>query len=1298
MKSNFARLPATSAQFGIWMGQQMAPQSPCYLTAEAIELTGQLDLAALSTAVTDVLNHAATLHTRFEMNDEGLWLWPQERNAKLEYIDLRGEADADAAAQAWIKQSLSVLCDPTKDPLFRSAVLQTAADKQLWYLQIHHIAIDGFAYGLIGQAVAARYSALVLQQPLPTLPDWSLNKIIAAEQTYTETGKRAKDQAFWMAHMKNAPGSVTIDPAQDFSDDVLRHSTRLSSEELSVLQRAAKQCGQDWGSWMLAAISAWLAKQSGQRQFTFGLPVMNRLGTPAINIPCMAMNIVPMSVYLDPEQSMQELSAQLASNMRTIRPHLYYRYGWIRADLGLLEIGKHLFNQAVNIMPFDRHAPFAGLSSIIHPITAGPVKDLNISVSVLNTEWRVCMEANPNAYSMARLTELQADLMAFVAELSALSPQAPLTDLLRDLPALAQMEGEALLKKPESVIAQLLVMTERYADKAAIEFKQGHGRTAGSLTYAALRTQVQQMAARLLANGMQPGDRVVILLPRSPEAIVAILATLWAGGCYVPLDPLGPATRLERVLLDAQAQQVVTLQCWAGKVGAVKTVLLDAPNTMNLLVPAAFLPTANDPAYLLYTSGSTGVPNGVLLGHGALSQFVASAGQLYAVGETDRVLQFAPLHFDASIEEIFLALCHGATLILRTDAMLDSSATFSDFIAAKQITILDLPTAYWHELAHALTEDQAQQLTTVRLTIIGGEAALPERARRWGALLPSQTLLNSYGPTEASIIATTAALAGPDCVWDGSDSVPIGVPRPGVGALIVDENLYPVPVGQAGELLLTGEALALAYHGQPELTARRFVTLSQLDGSPRAYRTGDRACLLDGQLVFLGRLDHEIKISGLRIDPSEIENALLSNPAIAEAAVVAVRRRNGAYTLAAFVVCTQVQTPAQLRSHLADLLAAPAIPDQWHYPASLPRNVNGKIDRKHLAGLLAEQSVGELPDASPLEQQIMQVWFDVLGEMPADIDANFFDLGGKSLQAIQVSSQLSRALQREVAASILFSHATVAALAKALSAPVAHRPPQEAGGHTAFAPLLPIQQGSLPALFCLHPAEGLAWCYLGLAKHLPGVAIYGLQADSQLREADFASWVERYVARIVEQQPQGPYRLLGWSLGGALAQAIAVRLQQRGAVVELVALMDSYPAAAFTNWREPTLHDALITVLSVNGEIAAADLSVDDIYLRLQRPGSPFAALDTAELHRLGDRAWHGMKLFRQSQTETYSGDLLLFRAALDSEAAPAAASWLPYLTGKLECLNLDCNHFGLSDPAPMRVIGQTLAARLGLK
>lgn len=1296
MTKTFQRLAASSAQYGIWMGQQMVPESPSYLTAEAVELRGPLDTAALSASVAEVLGNCQTLHMRFEMNEDGLWQWPQAPGDESpELHDFRQAADPDAAAHHWMRQSLARLCDLTRDRLYRSALLRLAEHRHLWYLQVHHIALDGYGYGLVCQAVAARYSARVRGEALPALPDWRLDKVVEAERQYKANGGFERDKAFWIEHLRQVPAPATIAPPHEFSDEVVRHDARLGPAEIEPLQQAARRCGQDWGSWMLAAIGLWLARHSGQRRLSFGLPVMNRLGTPTLGVPCMAMNIVPMSVQVDPAADMRAMSRQMADGMRLIRPHLYYRYGWIRGDLGLLEIQKHLFNQAVNLMPFDRHAPFAGLESVVHPIGAGPVKDLNISLSVLNAEWRLLLEANPNAYDAGRLAELHRDLVDWLARLAAHPADASLAPLLHDLPPLSVLDGPALTQTPVPVLERLLAVAARSPGKAALEWQDE------VVDYAQLLLQVRQLAARLGEAGLHADERVVILLPRSPQAIVALLATLWAGACYVPLDPLGPASRLAQVLADAEPRLVVSLRRWADKAGSRPLICLDDTPAGPMPCDPTSVPREVDaarPAYLLYTSGSTGKPNGVEVGYGALAHFVASAGQLYRIVADDRVLQFAPLHFDASIEEIFLSLCHGATLVLRDDAVLDAIPAFTSFVERVRISVLDLPTAYWHELAHALDAERAGQLRRVRLTIIGGEAALPARARRWRALLPDSVLLNSYGPTEASVIATTALLGGSEAVWDGGDELPIGRPRPGVSALVVDAHLHPVAVGQPGELVLCGEALALGYRHNEALTARRFVTLPLPSGEGRrGYRSGDRVCLRDGQLFFLGRLDHEVKISGLRVDPTEIENALLAHPAVREAAVVAVPRAHGGYRLAAFLVGTDAPGLASLRRQLALVLPAAALPDHWHGLESLPRNPNGKIDRKQLAELADRQSAAALPQATPLEQRIMQVWHAVLGEMPDGVDANFFDLGGKSLQAIQVSSQLSRLLQRDIPVSALFRHATVQALARALSGPVAHRPPT-VGSDQAFAPVLTIQPGRHPALFCLPPAEGLSWCYLGLARHLPGVAIHGLQATTlEAGEPDcFDTLVAHYTAQVRALQANGPYRLLGWSLGGALAQAIAVELERLGEAVELVALMDSYPAEAFAGWRAPTLQDALIALSSVNGEVETD--TPEAIYRRLLRAGSPLAALGQAALERLGQAALRGMQVFRASRTRRYRGDLLLFCARRREAIAPVPSTWQPYLDGRLDCVELDCDHFGMSDPGPLQAIGRALANRLNVQ
>ncbi|MEY4563057.1 MAG: hypothetical protein RLZZ618_2334 [Pseudomonadota bacterium] len=1285
------RLRTTTAQYGIWVAQQVDPGSPGYWTAEAVELDGPLDAELLRDTITAVLRHAHTLHMRFEWVTDTLWQHPQVPEVPLPLLDFSGEPDAARAADAWMRESLAQACDVTAQPLFRSALLKTAPQRHAWFLQVHHIALDGFGYSLLQQTVATRYNAGVAgrtAQPLPPLPDWQLDRVIAAEATYRTNGGIEADRSFWRDHLRTVPAPAQIAPAQEPSDTPLRHALMLSAVEAAALQTAARQAGCDWAAWMLSAAGLWLGRQSGQRDLCFGIPVMNRMGTPALGVPCMAMNIVPFSVHLRPDASLRDAAQQAAAQLRAIRPHLYYRYGWIRGDLGLLQSGKFLFNQAVNLMPFERHVAFTGLGSCMRPLTGGPVKDLNFTLVVEHGEWRLTLEANPQAYDAARVLALAEDFRQLLDALAQAAPDTPLSTWMADMPSPSDCIGAEVEPLHGDVMSLLRQAAAAAPAHIALEW------TGGQLSHARLMQRVASLAAQLAHRGVRPSDKVAVLVPRSADALIAALATLWVGAVYMPLDAHGPGQR-NAALLDAAAPALVLSQApWHVLAGAHPLLRLDLPDEADAASLPCHVPAPEAPAYLLHTSGSTGAPKGVQVGHGALAQFVASTRSLYRITPADRVLQFAPLHFDASLEEVFITLCHGATLVLRDDTMLDSVETFAAEAERLRLTVLDLPTAYWHALTHGLDADGAARLRRVRLVIVGGEAVLPERAARWAELLPTPELLNTYGPTEATIIASTAALSGPNACWRPGEPVPIGQPRPGLHLRVADERLYPAPAGRSGELLISGPALALGYLNDPALTAQRFVTLP--DSGERAYRSGDLAQLVDGQLRFLGRIDREIKISGLRIDPLEIENALLAVPEVQEAAVLAHRHAGDVCTLAAYIVGST--EPTALRAALMLCLPAPAVPGQWHMLPRLPRNANGKIDRQALMALrpAGADNAAAKASADGTEQVVMQAWRAVLGEVALSATSNFFDLGGKSLQAIQVTSRLAQALQRDVGVSLLFRHATVQALARALEAPAAHRPP---GEQDPFAPLLTVQQAEPHArtLFCLHPAEGLAWSYLRLARHLPQLTLHGLQMDvAQSLQADsFEALVEGYLQRVLALQPQGPYHLLGWSLGGALAQALAARLQARGDTVALLALLDSYPSEAWAPHPMPTHDDALRTLLGVNGDFDTEGLGTDALMQRLQRAGSPFATMGLARLTPWARESLRQAQLFRRSSTPRFDGPLVFYRAQRNPPQMPRPGDWAPFVPESgTKCVTVDCTHDGMSDPQPMAQIGGDLARR----
>jgi len=1311
------RLPLSAAQLGIWLGQQLDPLSPAYWTAEAVELQGTLDIAAFEQALRQAIDACEALHMSFAAEGNQVWQTHSPRTWALRHVSLSDSTHSNhgalpwSAAWHWLQRDLSSPPDLNQGPLFATALLELAPDHHLWVLRAHHIALDGYGYALLMGRVTALYAQLTQRGDVlafdAAAPRASLAAVVEEALSYQQQAEA--DRAFWVARLLDAAPPVSLAPPAPLAHGVRRLRGSLSINALEQWQAAARDCKVDWATWVMAAMAAWIARRSGATEVILGLPVMTRLGSKALSVPCMAMNIVPLRIGVDATQGMHALATAVAAEMRALRPHQRYRYEWLRHDL-TQQRGKAapLFGPVINLMPFERLSHCGDLQARQHPVSAGPVEDLSISVVPHAQGVRLDLEANPDAYDTEYLSDLQDSLMASLEILSTAAPDTPLQRLLAS-PELSIIQGE-MLPTPVDILAALRAYAARTPHAPALE-QNGH-----RLSYSELLQRVYQLAGVLVSQGVGRDCRVAVLLPRTPESIISLLAILWAGGGYVPLDPDSPDARSRMVLEDAAPILTLTHACYVTRVPAGQALLLldePLPTAAALSQPCAVPPDSL--AYVIYTSGTTGRPNGVMIGRDALAHFVAGARLRYAMCANDRVLQFAPLHFDASVEEIFLALSSGACLVLRTDEMLESVPRFLDSCDALGISVLDLPTAFWHELAYALSP-QTRMPAALRLVIIGGEAALPERVMRWRQHAPAHSLLlNTYGPTETTVICSSAALSGPEALdWQG-ESVPIGQPLPGVSMAVVDAALRPVRRGERGELCVMGGALARGYLGREQQTAARFVALSALPEAPRAYRTGDAVHMReDGVLVYLGRLDDEFKISGYRIDPTEIETALLSYPQqpIREVAVLGQNLRAGIKRLLAFVVLeTENSTEpssAELQAHLAQSLPAPAIPSSYLYLPRLPRNANNKIDRAALRTLAEQQADSSHSSRSPnpagldgLLSAVSQVCCEVLGLTEIAPDSDFFAMGGSSLQAIQVANRLGMLLQREVPVSSLFRQPSIAALAAALDVPVGHEPPAQ---QDPFAPLLCLQPGEGPALFCLPPTGGLSWCYMGLAAHLPEMPIYGLQAPGITGEmpADMDSLLTGYLAQIRRVQSQGPYHFVGWSAGGGIAHALAARLQAEGQPVALLAMMDAYPADLWADKPLPTERDALVNLLDIIGDSAIAPdgtpLDAAQIRERLMRPHTSLVAAqgaDPALLSRLADSSIQSMLLYRGMQHPSFNGDVLYFRATQHGPEAPDWRLWQAYVSGQLHIQEIAASHHGMSRPLPLAQIGRTLAAYL---
>lgn len=1292
------RLPLSAAQLGIWLGQALDPETTAYWAAEYIELVGPLDNRALTAAVERAVAETQSLHLRFDISAYGPH---QDLHAptrfELRQVDLSTVQDPAAAALQAMQTELSTPVDLRSGPLVASTLFRLGPELHYWLLRAHHIALDGYAFSLVQRRVAALYTEELQGAKAPPACAVSIAEWVAEDQNYRRSASFTRDREFWLARLQAAAPPGALLPAQPLSRRTRYHRGALPARLLPALTAQASELRVELPAWLNAAVVAWLASELDVEACTLGLPVTGRLASVAAQLPCMAMNILPLALRWGPATTFAELARAVVTEQRAARPYQRFRYEDLKKDLGWPS-SRRLFGLVVNWMPFDS-CDFVGLRSSKQPLAAGPVEDLAVAFTPTSQGLRIDLEANPNAYDAACLARCHEALLATM-EAVASSPHALLADLPRHNsvgPLLALQAGVPLSAPPQPLLARLVAVATAMPDWPAIE-QEGQA----PLSYGHLLTAVQRLAGRLSATGVQPGARVALLLPRTPDAIVAQLAVLWIGAAYIPLDPSGPAARTLYVLNDAQPSLLVTLRELASihSTLALRCLVLNEPEeapTASGERPHEVAPDAT--AYVIYTSGSTGKPNGVMVSRGALDHFVAAAGETYAFSALDRALQFAPLAFDASVEEIMVTLGHGATLVLRTDATLESLPCFLRACARQAITVLDLPTAYFHELALAL-RDQTSLPSCLRLLIIGGEAALPERVLRFRErAAPHTLLLNTYGPTETTVVCTTAALSGPGSPNLLGSALPIGQPLPGVTVLVVDAELAPVAREVEGQLCVLGPTLGSGYLGHPETSARRFVALNKLRGAPPAYLTGDRVRMTHaGELIYLGRLDEEVKISGYRVNPLEVETVLLTLDSVVEAAVVTCATASGKQ-LSAFVVSRSAEpSSGALRQELAQHLAAPALPSQLTFVERLPRDANGKIDRSQLRVSSPEPLPAHALGEAPLEHLVARVWREVLERDVPSLDFDFFELGGHSLLALRVADRLSRALQRDVPLSALFRHPTVRSLAASLQ----HVSGDSSyAGQSLLAPLVALQAGAGLPLFCLPPADGLAWCYLGLARFLPGVSLLALQAPGLTGPAlpSFEALIDRYLELILTAEPRGPYRLLGWSSGGGVAHELACRLQARGAQVSLLAMLDAYPAEMWHGKPEPTAQDAWSAMLDEADatalQRASQPLTESELLARMKRPGSSLASFDDATLLRMCEVALDSMRSYRTASHARLTGDVLFFRAARHPTGAPQPSMWQAHVSGVLDVVDVDASHLQMCTPAALAAISAALAPRL---
>ncbi|MGW1024035.1 amino acid adenylation domain-containing protein [Streptomyces sp. NPDC002577] len=1309
------RLPLTAAQVGIWSGQQMEAGNPAYTVAGYVEIHGPVDPLVFERALRRTVAETEALHIRFaeEGGDPCQYLGRPSEDRPMIFVDVGDEDDPMAAAEAWMAAEAARPMDPLQGPLFTEALLRVTPELFLWFQRCHHLVMDGFGVQLIARRVAELYTAAVGDAPAPPAAFGSLLRCHAEESAYRASERFAEDLRHWTGRLADWPEAAGLAGRQaPASHSTLRRTAHLAAPEIEGLGAAAARAGTTWPAVVAAVTAAYLHRLTGAEEVTLGFPTAGRWGRTAKRTPGMMTSQLPLRLPVSPELPFDELVRRAGQEIRSALRHQRCPVEELRGAPGAPGGGR-LFATSLNILPFHGELFFGPHQAVLHTLVSGPVDDLAITFHGWSRDGRlrVDLEANPALHTPDELTFHQE---RFVRLLSDIRTDGGLR--VGDLDVLRPAERRQLLREwnatwhpvpPGTAGESIQDRAARTPDATAVVCGDS------AVTYAELNARANRLARLLISRGAGPGTVVGLALPRSPDLMVALLAVLKSGAAYLPLDPGHPPARNEFVARDAEPALCVTTQALDDRLPEQlwPRVVLDAPETVRLLGEHADTDpadvdrirplTAEHPAYLIYTSGSTGTPKGVEVTHAGLVNLLSWACAELPLGPEDRVLATTTLGFDIAALELFAPLVAGGAVIMVERHVVQDPFALCGVIRSSGATVAQGTPTLW---ASVVAEDP-ECLAGVRL-LCGGEALTAGLA----SLLKrhARQVVNLYGPTETTIWSTVSVLTGEGAHDDRSGPPPIGRPLWNTRVYVLDGDRRLLPVGAVGELHIGGAGVARGYWRRPELTTERFVPDPFGPPGGRLYRTGDLVRWLpSGELEFIGRADLQLKIRGHRVELGEIESALLSRPEVAAAAVTGMADGIGGTRLVAYVVTSDgsAPDPVRLRGHLAETLPDAMLPDVFVALDRLPTTPSGKTDRRALpAPAPAAVAAGRAP-RTQREVVLCALFAELLDVTWVGTDQSFFDLGGHSLLAARLTSRIRSVFGVALDVRTVFETPTPAGLAARLdSADADGAGEADAAGGSSLDVLLPLRgQGEGPPLFVVHPASGLSWCYSTMLRHIPpDRPVHGLQSRGlTLPEPPAVSVAEMardYAEQIRKAQPEGPYQLLGWSIGGGIAHAVATELQAMGEQIALLALLDAHPAdPELHGWADRQVVEVVLGDFGYDPAILDGEPLDQDRILELVRgAGGALSDWSDERIAAVIRVTGNNMTAYQAWEPRPFHGDVHFFTATgTEREPGQHAAAWQRHVRGRIENHEIPCRHELMMRPENVAGIGRNLAGLL---
>ncbi|CAA0105347.1 Dimodular nonribosomal peptide synthase [Starkeya nomas] len=1293
--------PLTEAQSGLWYAQRLDPANPLFNTGQYIELKGPLDRPAFEAALAQAVAESDALALRMVDDPSGpLQVVDPAQRPMLEIVDVSGAADPFAAAEADIARDMATPLDPTREKLAAERLFVLGPERFIWQQRIHHLAIDGYGMILLTQRVADLYNARQrggeAGAPLP-----GIATAFAEDAAYRASDKRVKDGDYWRELFADKPEVASLAAGNPVSAPSFhRRAVEIDADAFARLRAIGERTNIPWPDVVTALAAAYVRRHVGTTEIVLGVPFMARLGSAAARVPAMLMNVLPLRVDAQ-EDDIDQYLGSVARSLTRARRHGRYRSEQLRRDLKLIGGQRRLHGPLINLLPFDETPRFEGLESRLEVLSTGPVEDITFTFRLHGADGlRLEVDANPDLYPPEVVEANALRLKHFIEVASAAEgslaevPTATPEEAHRHIFALNATDHPV----PDTTLAALIEARMRATPHApALRF------AGATMDYATLDARSRALAERLREGSKNSskkrssdssnatGSIVAVALPRSFELVVALVAILRAGLAYLPLDLAQPEARIDRILASAGPRLVLARAEDAARFAGKAEVLTPgdwpaSPSGASLAGTPLAGPAPEDAAYVIYTSGSTGEPKGVVIEHRAIVNRLEWMRVHYGFSPADRILQKTPATFDVSVWEFFLPLLTGACLVVAPPQAHRDPVALARIIREEAITTAHFVPSM---LAAFLTEPSVQGLSLKRVFCSGEELPADLRDRFHRTL--TAELHNLYGPTEAAVDVSY----WPAGEGDRSLPVPIGFPVWNTRLYVLDERNRPQPPGVPGHLHLGGMQLARGYLGRADLTAERFLPDPFRPGE-RIYATGDLALWRpDGAVVFLGRSDHQVKIRGLRIELGEIEAAVMSSGLVRQAGILA-REDGGAKRIVAYVVPEPGADLSALKAHVAARVPDYMVPAAFVSLEALPVNANGKLDRAALPAPDFSGTGARVPQ-TPTETRLAALFAEQLGlAAPVFAEDDFFSLGGDSLAAVALLLRVREEWGRDPGLGALFAQPTLAGFARLIDA-------EEGAGDAGLGPFITLAEGdvSRPPLFVIHPAGGIAWCYGRLARALdPRRAVHGLQAPALAPDVATPESLEAlaadYVERIRAVRPHGPYHLLGWSVGGIIAQAMAVRLRELGAAVGVVAMLDSYPADVWRGEPDPGEDGALKALLAIAGHdpdrLPALALNRASVLAFLRASDSPLGRLPDAALDGVVRVVAGNNRLVRGHFHRRFDGTLTHFRAALDHQGRDLTPDqWRPY-AGRVEVVEVPALHAYLTGPEATALIAPVVS------